>query len=76
MEPVLLAQLHALGPPATALVEVSGNAPELDQLVLLQPLRQGDVVKVVVGIDRCSQTLGGHSLLWVRDWVELPPRNQ
>lgn len=59
---VLLAEFHALGPLVVALVQISGNAPELDQLVLLQLLCQGDVVKVVVGVNRCSQTLGGHGL--------------
>lgn len=59
---VLLAELHTLSPPVIALVQISSNAPELDQLVLLQLLCQGDVVKVVVGVNRCSQTLRGYGL--------------
>lgn len=51
---VFLAERHALGPPAAALVQISNNVPELDQLVILQPLCQGDVVKVVISIDRRS----------------------
>lgn len=60
---VFLAERHALGPPAAALVQISNNVPELDQLVILQPLCQGDVVKVVISIDRRSpRVLGEHSL--------------
>jgi len=57
VELVLLAELHALFPAVVALEEVGGDPPELDQLVLLQPLGQGDVVKVVVGVDGGAQGL-------------------
>lgn len=50
---ILLAELHTLGPPVIALEQIGCNAPELHQLMLLQPLSQADVVKVVIGIDRC-----------------------
>lgn len=54
---VLLAELHALFPAVVALEEVGSDSPELNQLVLLQPLGQGDVVKVVIGIYGCPQCL-------------------
>ena len=54
---VLLAKVDRLLPAIVALVQVGANASELDQLVLLQTLRQRDVVKVVEGVDGCSQAL-------------------
>lgn len=54
---VLFAQVNRLLPAVVALVEVGGNAAELDQLVLLEALREGDVIKVVVGVDGGAQTL-------------------
>ena len=58
VELVLLAELHALFPAVVALEEVGGDSPELDQFVLLKPLGQGDIVKVVVGVDGGAQGLG------------------
>lgn len=51
IELVLLAQLNALFPAVVALEQVGSDSPEFNQLVLLQALRQGDVVKVVIGIN-------------------------
>ena len=50
-EAVVLAQLHGLLPSVVALVQVGRDAAELDQLVLLEALRQRDVVKVVKRLD-------------------------
>lgn len=50
VELVLLAKLHTLFPAVVALEKVGSDSPKLNQLVLLQALRQGDVVKVVVCI--------------------------
>ena len=58
IELVLLAELHTLLPAIVALEEVGGDSPELNQLVLLEPLGQRDVVKVVVGVYRCPHGLG------------------
>lgn len=51
VELVLLAELYALFPAVVALEQVGSDSPEFNQLVLLQALRQGDVVEVVVGVD-------------------------
>ena len=56
---VLLAELHALLPAVVPLEEVGRDSPELDQPVLLQPLGEGNVVEVVVGVYRRPQSLGG-----------------
>lgn len=69
---VLLAELHTLSPSVVALVQISRNAPEFNQLVLLQLLSQADIVEVVIGINRCSQALGrqlfcegGGTVIWL-----------
>ena len=51
-EAVVLAQVDRLLPAVVALVEERGDAAELDQLVLLEELRQRDVVEVVERLDR------------------------
>ena len=61
VELVLLAELHALPPAVGALVQVGGDAAELDQLVLLQALGQADGVKVIVGIYGRPQALRTHT---------------
>ncbi|TNN66810.1 hypothetical protein EYF80_022879 [Liparis tanakae] len=50
-------RLHALPPAVVALVKVSGDTSELNQLVFLQPLRQANGVEVVVGVDGRPQAL-------------------
>lgn len=57
VELVLLAELHTLLPAVVALEQISCDPPEFNQLVLLQTLSQGDVVKVVIGVDGCAQSL-------------------
>ena len=64
VELVLLAQLNALFPAVVSLKEIGGDPPELDELVLLQPLGQRDVVKVVVGVDGRTQSLRGKQTEW------------
>eukprot|EP00050_Salpingoeca_kvevrii_P006202 m.287993 g.287993 ORF g.287993 m.287993 type:complete len:381 (+) comp11879_c0_seq1:284-1426(+) len=54
---VLLAQLDRVRPAVVALVQVGSNAPELNELVLLQSLSELDVVKVLVLVDRLAQRL-------------------
>ena len=54
---VSLAELHGLLPAVVALVQVGGDATELNQLVFLQRLGEGDVVKVIKGVDGGAQTL-------------------
>ena len=39
------------------LVQVRDHSPELEKFVLLQPLRQADVVEVVEAVDRVPQGL-------------------
>ena len=48
---VFLAKLDALLPAVVALVQVGGDSSELDELVLLEHLRQRDVVEIVEGVD-------------------------
>ena len=43
----MFAQLHRLLPTVVPLVEIRRDAPELDQLVPLQPLSQRDVIEVI-----------------------------
>lgn len=57
VELVLFAELHALLPAVVALEEIGCDPSKLDQLVLFQALGQGDVVKVVIGIDGGAQGL-------------------
>lgn len=57
VELVLLAELHALSPAVVALVKVSSDTSELNQLVFLQPLRQVNGVEVVIGINGRSKAL-------------------
>ena len=57
VESVGLAQLDRLLPPVVALVQVGRDAAELDELVLLEPLRQAYVVEVIVGVDAVAQAL-------------------
>lgn len=57
VEFVLLAELHTLSPAVVALVKISSNTPELDQVVFLQSLRQANGIKVVVGVNGGSQSL-------------------
>lgn len=57
VEFVLLAELYTLSPAVVALVQVSSNTSELNQFMFLQPLCQANGVKVVIGIDWCSQAL-------------------
>eukprot|EP00906_Rhabdomonas_costata_P003375 RCo005161 len=54
---VLLRQLHGLLPLLVTLVDVGRDSAELQQLVLLQLLRQCELIKVVVLIDRQPQSL-------------------
>jgi len=54
---VLLAQVNRLLPAIVALVQVCADSSELDQLVLLQPLSQRYVVKVVESVDGRTKTL-------------------
>ena len=54
---VLFAQLHSLFPAVVSLVQVCGDASELQELVLLQTLGEGDVVKVVEGVDWGTESL-------------------
>ena len=54
---VLLAEVDRLLPAVVALVQVCTDAPELNELVLLQTLGQSNVVEVVECINRRPQTL-------------------
>eukprot|EP00128_Syssomonas_multiformis_P010915 Colp12_sorted_trinity150504_noHs@234 len=54
---VLLGELHALRPALVALVDVGGDAAELQQLVLLHLLSQVDLVEVVEVVDGGAQSL-------------------
>ena len=56
-ELVLLAQVDRLLPAVVALVQVGTDAPKLNQFVLLEALRQRDVVKVVKCVNGSTQTL-------------------
>ena len=56
-QPVLLAELDSLLPAVVTFVQVSSDAAEFNQLMLLQHLGQGDVVKVVEGVDGGPQPL-------------------
>eukprot|EP00123_Amoebidium_parasiticum_P016952 comp23654_c0_seq1/m.40409 comp23654_c0_seq1/g.40409 ORF comp23654_c0_seq1/g.40409 comp23654_c0_seq1/m.40409 type:complete len:589 (+) comp23654_c0_seq1:220-1986(+) len=69
VEAVLLAQADGLGPPAVLLIHVGGNPSELNQLVLLKLLGQGNGVKVVEGVDGVAQA--GKVVLVHKQLVEV-----
>ncbi len=55
--PIRLGQLHSLAPAQVLLVHPRRQAPELDELVLLQPRGQPYLVKVVVRGDAGAKPL-------------------
>lgn len=57
VEFILLAKFHTLLPAVVAFEKVGGNSSEFDELVLLQALGQRYVIKVVIGVDGCTQSL-------------------
>lgn len=57
VELVLLAELNALFPAVVPFEKVSCDPPKFNKFVLLQALGQGDVVKVIISINGCSQCL-------------------
>lgn len=56
-EVVTFAQVHRLLPAVITLVQVGGNAAELNELVLLKTLRERNVVEVVIGINGHLQSV-------------------
>jgi hypothetical protein len=56
-KPVFFTKLDRLLPPIIALVQIGGDSPELDEFVLLQLLRQRNVIEVVKGVDGGPQAL-------------------